>query len=181
MKFIETELSGAYIIELEPFMDFRGSFARTFCAREFRKYGLKENMVQSNLSISTLKNTIRGMHFQIEGAQEAKLVRCIRGRILDVIIDIRKETSTFGKHISIELTETCGSMLYIPEGFAHGFLTLENECHVFYQVSNYYTPEKEFGIRWDDKFFGIKWSVDNPIVSEKDSNYPDFNPESFNK
>jgi dTDP-4-dehydrorhamnose 3,5-epimerase len=174
MKFTETSLKGAFIIELEPFTDNRGLFARTFCAKEFKEHGLEYNMVQSNLSVSNKKNTLRGMHYQVDGAEEAKLVRAIRGRILDVIIDLRKDSKTYGKHIMVELSETNNKMLYVPKNFAHGFLTLEDNCHVFYQVSNYYSSGKERGIRWNDPFFGISWPVKKPIISDKDAAHGDF-------
>jgi dTDP-4-dehydrorhamnose 3,5-epimerase len=175
MIFLETELKGAFIIQEEPFYDHRGSFSRTFCAREFSQHGLKERMVQSNLSITQKKNTLRGMHYQVEGAEEAKLVRCLRGRIFDVIIDLRPDSPTFGQHLSVELkADAPGKMLYVPEGFAHGFLTLEDDSHVFYQVSNFYSPGKERGLRWNDSFFKIEWPTSAPIVSSKDNGYPDF-------
>ncbi|MFC1735406.1 dTDP-4-dehydrorhamnose 3,5-epimerase [Candidatus Hydrogenedentota bacterium] len=174
MKFLETELKGAYTIALEPIHDHRGSFARGFCAQEFREHGLCDSMVQSNLSVSTRKHTLRGMHYQVDGAEEAKLVRCFRGSILDVIIDLRKGSNTFGQHIGVELTESNGNMLYVPEGFAHGFISLEDDCHVFYQVSNFYAPGKEKGIRWNDPFFNIEWPTDKPVLSDKDANHSDF-------
>ena len=174
MKFVETKLKGAFIIRLEPFIDHRGSFARTFCANEFAEHRLNTNMVQTNLSISKPKGTLRGMHYQIEGAEEAKLVRCIKGSILDTIIDLRNGSETYGEHVSVELTADNDTMFYVPEGFAHGFLTLEDDCHVMYQVSNFYTPGKERGIRWNDPSFNIDWGVDNQILSEKDSVLPDF-------
>lgn len=174
MKFIETILKGSYVIELEPYKDERGMFSRTFCSKEFKKYNLKNNMVQSNLSISYKKDTLRGMHYQVDGSEESKLVRCIKGKILDVIIDIRKDSSTFSKYVSLELSDDNNLMIYVPEGFAHGFLTLHDNCHVFYQVSNYYSPENERGIRWSDPFFNINWPVTNPIISYKDKNYKDF-------
>jgi len=176
MEFKETSLKGAFIIELRPFRDNRGVFARTFCANEFAAHGLRHNMVQSNLSITYKKNTIRGMHYQVNGAEEAKLIRCVRGRVLDAIIDIRPNSETFGRHIMLELDSksSCLQLLYVPENFAHGFLTLKDKCEVLYQVSNFYSPGKERGIRWSDPFFGIPWPTDNPIVSDKDANYPDF-------
>ncbi len=174
MKFIETKLIGAFIIELEPFHDHRGSFARTFCANEFAEHGLKENLVQTNLSISYPKHTLRGMHYQIEGAEEAKLVRCIKGHILDSIIDLRNDSPTYCEHVSVELTGDNNRMFYVPEGFAHGFVTLEDNCHVMYQVSNFYAPGKERGIRWNDPMFNIQWGVEHPILSDKDSILPDY-------
>ena len=174
MKFITTEIEGLFIIETTPFTDHRGSFARLFCAREFKEAGLVDRFVQSNLSITTKKNTIRGMHYQVDGAEEVKLVQCTRGRIMDVVIDIRKSSETFGKHLVTELSEDSNRLLYVPQGFAHGFLTLEDNCHVTYQVSSFYSPGKEKGIRWNDPFFNIPWPVTDPVISEKDSNYPDF-------
>lgn len=174
MKFKETKIKNAYLIQSEPFQDHRGIFVRTFCSREFKKHGLQDNMVQSNLSISYKKNILRGMHYQIENAAEDKLVKCLKGSLLDVVIDIRKKSETFGKYIMVKLTDSNNLMLYIPKGCAHGFLTLENNCYVFYQVSNFYSPEKERGIRWNDPFFNIKWPIENPIISEKDASYENF-------
>ncbi len=179
MNFIQTELNGAHIIELEAHNDHRGAFARTFCAHEFEEKHLQTTMVQSNLSHSKMKNTVRGMHYQIGDAQEAKLVRCVHGRILDVIIDLRRHSDSFGRHIKIELTDGNNRMLYVPEGFAHGFITLTDDCHVFYQVSNFYSPEKERGIRWNDPYFAIDWPCENPIISEKDQSYGDFHAENL--
>ena len=174
MQFKELELQGAYLVSTEPRRDDRGSFERSFCANEFKNHGLNSVMVQSNLSKSAKKHTLRGMHFQQNGAEEAKLVRCIKGKIWDVIIDIRPSSKTYCKHFGVELTDSNNLMLYVPEGFAHGFITLENDCDVFYQVSNYYTPNSENGIRWNDKLFAIEWPTNNPIISEKDSQHPDY-------
>ncbi|MHA2174307.1 MAG: dTDP-4-dehydrorhamnose 3,5-epimerase [Candidatus Hodarchaeales archaeon] len=174
MKFIETKLDGAYIIELEPFTDHRGTFARTFCKREFQEQGLNSNMVQTNLSVSYYKHTLRGLHYQSDGGEEDKLVKCIKGRFLDVILDVRKDSRTFGKYEMVELTESNDKMVYLPRGCAHGSITLEDNTQMIYQVSNYYDPEKEKGIRWNDPSFMIKWPIDNPILSEKDANWNDF-------
>lgn len=174
MKFIETKLAGAYIIELEPFIDLRGSFARTFCANEFAEHGLNSNMPQSNLSISGPKFTLRGMHYQIDGAEEAKLLRCQKGAILDTIIDIRKDSPTYCQWLQVELTDKNNRMLYVPEGFAHGFITLEEDCEVFYQVSEFYTPGKEKGIRWNDPLFNISWPTAEPVLSEKDAKHQNY-------
>ncbi|MBD3637574.1 MAG: dTDP-4-dehydrorhamnose 3,5-epimerase [Crocinitomicaceae bacterium] len=174
MKFTESHLKGAFIIELEPMIDDRGSFARAFCANEFKEHGLNTVMPQSNLSVSTKKYTLRGMHYQINGAEEAKLIRCQKGAILDTIIDIRKDSETYCQHLQIELTDKNNTMLYVPEGFAHGFITLEDNCEVFYQVSEFYTPNKEKGIRWNDPLFNIQWPTDNPVLSDKDRKHPDF-------
>ena len=174
MKFTETKLKGAFIVELEPFKDLRGSFARTFCANEFGAHGLNTVMPQSNLSISGPKYTLRGMHFQLDGAEEAKLMRCQKGAILDTIIDIRKDSPTYCEWIQVELTDKNNTMLYVPEGFAHGFITLEENCEVFYQVSQFYTPGKESGIRWNDPLFNINWPTNEPILSEKDEEHKDY-------
>lgn len=174
MLFTETKLKGAFIIDLEKRQDERGFFARTYCADEFAKHGLHTSMPQSNMSLSKFKDTIRGMHYQIDGAEEAKLIRCTKGGILDVIIDIRKSSATYCQHIAVELTEENHRMLYVPEGFAHGFITLTDDVEVSYQVSQFYTPGKEKGIRWNDTVFGIQWTTNSPIVSEKDAVHPDF-------
>lgn len=174
MKFTETKLKGAFIIELEPFVDLRGSFARTFCANEFAAHGLNTVMPQSNLSISKPKYTLRGMHYQVDGAEEAKLLRCQKGAIIDTIIDIRKDSPTYCEYLQVELTDKNNTMLYVPEGFAHGFITLEEDCEVFYQVSEFYTPGKEKGIRWNDPLFNITWPTNEPVLSDKDAAHPDY-------
>jgi dTDP-4-dehydrorhamnose 3,5-epimerase len=174
VKFWPTTLADAFIIEAEPHADQRGSFARTFCAREFARAGLATEFVQSNISISAHNGTLRGMHFQRGSDAEDKLIWVSTGRILDVIIDIRPSSPTFGKHLKVELARDNNLMLYVPRGFAHGFLTLVDDCHVIYQVSNFYSPEHEGGIRWNDPFFGIEWPITNPIISPKDAGYPDF-------
>ncbi len=174
MKFTETKLKGAYIIDLEKREDSRGFFARTFCADEFARVGLKGQWVQGNMSLSKTKYTLRGMHYQTGGAEEAKLIRCTRGSIWDTIIDLRKNSATYCQYISVELTSDNYTMLYVPEGFAHGFITLEDNIEVSYQVSQFFTPGKEKGIRWNDPLFGIKWPSFSPILSEKDAEHPDF-------
>jgi dTDP-4-dehydrorhamnose 3,5-epimerase len=174
MIFTETKLKGAFIVDLQKREDERGFFARTYCADEFAKHGLSINMPQSNMSLSKEKGTLRGMHFQVDGAEEAKLIRCTRGAILDVIIDIRKDSATYCQHIAVELTDLNHRMLYVPEGFAHGFITLTDNVEVAYQVSQFYTPGKEKGIRWNDPLFEIEWPTKNPIISEKDAVHPDF-------
>lgn len=176
MIFTETKLAGAFILDLEKRGDHRGFFARTFCANEFEEYGLRTNFVQANMSKSLEKYTLRGMHYQVDGAEEAKLIRCTRGRILDVIIDMRSDSKTFCDHIAVELTEDNFRQLYVPEGFAHGFLTLEDEIEVTYLVSQFYSPGKEKGIRWNDPLFNIDWPIDAPVLSEKDANHENFVP-----
>ncbi len=174
MIFTETKLKGAFIIDIEKREDERGFFARTFCANEFEKYGLNTVMPQTNMSLSKFKNTIRGMHYQIDGAEEAKLIRCTKGAILDVIIDIRKDSATYCQHIAVELSDANSRMLYVPEGFAHGFCTLTDNVEVNYQVSQFYSPGKERGIRWNDPLFSIQWPTQNPVISEKDAVHADY-------
>ena len=174
MKFTESPLKGAYIIELSPCEDERGHFMRSFCAEEFKKRGLKHIMVQSNVSLSRKKNTLRGMHFQQNGHEEVKLIRCTRGRILDTIIDLRKDSPTYCQHFSIELSANGFKTLYIPENFAHGFITLEDNSEIFYQVSAFYSSGNEDGIRWNDPLFKIEWPTDEPIISEKDNAHKNY-------
>lgn len=177
MIFIQTGLKGAYRIELEKFGDDRGFFARTFCQREFTKMGLNPRFVQCNTSVSMKKGVLRGMHYQATPHEEAKLVRCTRGAIWDVIIDLREGSETFGQWVSEELTHSNGRMLYVPEGFAHGFLTLSDDTEVLYQMSEFHMPGYAKGVRWDDPAFGITWPGKVALISEKDRNYPDFRPD----
>lgn len=190
MRFIETGLKGAFIIEPEPAEDHRGFFARIFCEEEFRKHGIDFKVVQCNISYNKRKGTLRGMHFQAPPYEEAKLVRCIKGAIYDVIIDLRRESPTFKKWIAVLLRSyesspnmadlslclkpPAGSMLYIPKGFAHGFQTLEDDTEIFYFMSEFYHPEYGRGLRWNDPAFGIKWPISEIIISKKDQTWPDF-------
>lgn len=178
MIFKETKIKGAYIIEIEKIEDERGFFARSFCLKEFEKYGLTPRVAQCNVSFNRKGGTLRGMHYQIPPYWEAKLIRCTRGKIYDVIIDLRHGSDTFRAWLSVELSAEDYKMLYIPEGFAHGFQTLEDNTEVFYQMSELYHPECARGIRWDDPAFGIRWPLANPIISEKDRLYPLFNYEN---
>lgn len=155
-------------------MDQRGFFMRTFCRDEFNSNGLFSDFVQSNASHSNVQYTLRGMHYQVNGTEETKLVRCSRGKIQDVIIDLRPESDTFCHYISVELSEDNYTMLYVPIGFAHGFLTLEPVCDVLYMVSNFYSPENERGVRWNDSAFNIKWMAEPKFISEKDAHHKDF-------
>ena len=162
------------MIELEPTEDERGFFARTFCRKEFQDHDLNPDLIQCNISYNKKKGTLRGMHYQIAPYQEAKLVRCARGAIYDVIIDLRLESPTFKQWIAEELTAETHHMLYVPEGFAHGFQTLEDNSEVFYQMSEFYHPECTRGIRWNDAAFSIEWPLTEVIISAKDLSYPDF-------
>lgn len=174
MIFTETSLPGAYVIEPELQQDERGVFARTFCSREFAEYGLNPNLVQCNISFNRNRGTLRGMHFQAPPHEEAKLVRCTLGAIYDVIVDIRPQSPTFRQWLGVELSAANRKMLYIPEGLAHGFLTLEDDTEVFYQMSEFYHPECARGIRWDDPVFGIRWPDAPRVISAKDQQYPGY-------
>jgi len=171
MIFKETSLKGAYIIEIEPLEDERGFFARSFCRKEFEEHSLNFSIVQCNLSYNKKKGTLRGMHYQIAPHKEAKLVSCIKGAIYDVIIDLRPDSSTFCQWFAVELTAENHRMLYVPEGFAHGFQTLKDDTVAFYQMSEFYHPECARGVRWNDPAFGVDWPLPNPIMSNKDMNY----------
>lgn len=175
MKFTELELAGAWIIEPELVSDARGFFARTWCAREFEEHGLNPRLVQCNVSFNELVGTLRGMHYQAPPHEEAKLVRCTHGRIYDVIVDLRRESPTFAKWVAIELSARNRRMLYVPEGFAHGFQTLESASEVTYQMSEFYVAESARGVRWDDPALAIEWPFAEPrSISEKDNSYCDF-------
>ena len=174
MLFTPTELQGAFLIEPEPHADFRGFFARTWCEEEAAAHAVNPRVVQCNISFNHKKGTLRGMHFQKPPFGEAKLVRCTKGAIHDVIIDLRPESPTFKRHVGAVLTADNRRMLYIPEGFAHGFQTLENNTEVFYQMSQFYSPEHAAGVRWNDPAFGIQWPIPEPIILERDGSYADF-------
>ena len=174
MRFIETELKGAIIVEPELIEDDRGFFARAWCKKEFEQHELLMDLVQCNISFNRRKGTLRGMHFQVAPNEESKLVRCTRGAIYDVIIDLRPYSPTFKKWISVELTAENRKMLFIPEGYGHGFITLADNTEVFYQMSEYYAPESARGVRWNDPAFDIDWPHEVSVISEKDQRYPDF-------
>jgi len=174
MIFTKTNLEGAFIIEIQRLEDERGFFARTFCQREFREHGLNPSLAQCNISYNKVKGTLRGMHFQKTPSQEAKLVCCVQGAIQDVIIDVRPNSSTFMKYFAIRLMSTVHNALYVPEGFAHGFLTLEAETHVFYQMSEFYAPDAASGFRWNDPAINIEWNDEIHMISERDANLPNF-------
>jgi dTDP-4-dehydrorhamnose 3,5-epimerase len=174
MRFIETKLKGAFIIEPEKLEDERGFFARSFCRNEFKEHGLNDNLAQCNISFNKSKGTMRGMHLQVPPKAEAKLVRCTMGAIYDVIVDLQKDSSTYKKHIGVTLTPENRKMLYVPEGFVHGFITLEDNTEVFYQMSEFYAPEFTIGYRWNDPAFNIDWPIEVKVVSDRDRDYPDF-------
>jgi dTDP-4-dehydrorhamnose 3,5-epimerase len=174
MIFTTTKLMNAYFIEPEKKCDARGFFARVWCQKEFAEHGLISHLVQINMSYNKQWGTLRGMHYQAEPFQESKLVRCTRGAIYDVIIDLRQHSPTYRQWLGVKLTADDYKMLYVPEGFAHGFQTLEDNTEVVYQVSEFYAPQSEGGVRYDDPAFGIVWPVEVQVISDKDRNWPDY-------
>ncbi|MBL7700270.1 MAG: dTDP-4-dehydrorhamnose 3,5-epimerase [Chitinophagaceae bacterium] len=172
MIFSPTPLQGSYIIQPQRFSDERGWFARTFCGDEFRQIGHEDQWVQMNHSYTAKKGTIRGMHFQHPPFREIKLVRCTRGKVFDVIIDIRKNSTTFLKWFGTELSAETMNMLYIPGGFAHGFQCLTDDCELVYLHSEFYRPGHEGGIRYDDKLVNIQWPEEVAVISKRDESHP---------
>jgi dTDP-4-dehydrorhamnose 3,5-epimerase len=172
--FIPMTLPGAWLIDLEPQVDERGFFARSWCSREFEAQGLNPRLLQCNVSYNHRRGTLRGMHYQDEPYGEAKLIRCTAGAVYDVVLDLRAGSPTFLCWEAAELTAQDHRLLYVPEGFAHGFQTLADDTEVFYQMSEVYRLGYARGVRWDDPVFGIRWPDGNPILSEKDRSYPDF-------
>jgi len=175
MKFQEAILKGVWLIDLNPHRDERGYFMRTACVDEFTRHSLNTQWVQSNLSFTANKGTLRGMHFQKQPSPEIKLIQCLTGVIQDVIVDIRKDSPTFGEWIAFELSEENSQALYVPEGFAHGFQCLSDDCRVAYQMSSFFVPELSGGVRWNDPDIEIKWPLDNPLVSVRDAGLPLLN------
>jgi dTDP-4-dehydrorhamnose 3,5-epimerase len=174
MEFRQTSLAGAYVIELEKHSDERGFFARAWCEREFREHGLATRIAQCSISSNKGKGTLRGMHFQIPPFAETKLVRCTKGALFDVIVDLRPESSTFRQWFGLELASDRGTMLYIPNGFAHGFQTLENDTEILYQMSEFYSPDHACGFCWNDPAFNIRWPLSVKTISERDLTFPSF-------
>jgi dTDP-4-dehydrorhamnose 3,5-epimerase len=172
MRFTETRLEGAFIIDVERREDERGFFARTFCAREFAEHGLNTNFVQCHTSYNRTRGTLRGMHYQARPAAESKLVRCTNGAIYDVIVDVRADSPTYLEHIAVELNAESRRQLYVPEMFAHGFITLTDEAEVAYQVGAFYSPEHERGLRYDDPALGIEWRTLVRVISRRDLEWP---------
>ena len=175
MIFIETPLRGAFVIEIEPLHDDRGFFARTWCQREFEAHGLETRLVQCSVSFNTRAGTLRGLHYQAAPHEEVKVVRCTSGAVFDVIVDLRSESPTVAGHYSVTLSSANRRMLYVPQGFAHGFQTLENDTEVTYQISEFHQPESARGVRWNDPAFGIVWpTTEQRRMNERDQTYPDF-------
>ena len=176
MRFVRLGIPGAFLVELEPHADERGFFARSFCSREFAEVGLETRLVQTSLSWNPRRGTLRGMHYQASPHDEAKLVRCVRGRIYDVIVDVREDSHIFRQHLGIELTAHERTAIYVPAGVAHGFLTLTDDCEVHYAMSEFHEPGAARGVRWDDPAFGIVLPELVRVISERDAGYPDLLP-----
>ena len=174
MRFLETKIPGVFEISIEPKSDERGFFARSWCAQEFESHGLNPKLVQCSISFNSHKGTLRGVHYQVAPYQEAKLVRCTRGAIFDVAIDLRPHSRTFKSWVSAVLTAELRNALYVPEGCAHGFLTLEDNTEVFYQMSEIFNADSARGVRWDDPAFQIAWPAKVQQISERDRTCPDF-------
>ncbi|MFQ5470894.1 MAG: dTDP-4-dehydrorhamnose 3,5-epimerase [Gammaproteobacteria bacterium] len=175
MRITETQLRGVFVVDLEKVQDHRGFFSRVFCAKEFQECGLCDRYVQANIAFNNLANTLRGMHYQAPPFQEVKLVSCTKGAIFDVVIDLRPESETYKQWFGIELNEDNYRMLYVPKDFAHGYQTLTDGSQVFYQVSQYYSPAYERGVRWDDPAFGVDWpAATKRIISAKDKSWINF-------
>lgn len=178
MLFTGTRLAGAFVVDLEPRRDERGFFARAFCEQEFARHELPTRYPQSNLSRNARRGTLRGMHYQAVAVPEAKLVRCARGAIFDVIVDLRKGSPTRMQWIGVDLSAESGRALFVPGGFAHGFVTLQDDTDVFYQMSEVYRPDGARGFRWNDPKFAIAWPLQPTVVAPRDAGYPDFDAQA---
>jgi dTDP-4-dehydrorhamnose 3,5-epimerase len=174
MRFTETELSGAFVIEGEPIGDERGQFVRIFCSQEFKGHGLNGDVTQCSVSVNRVRGTLRGMHFQLAPHAECKLVRCLRGAIYDVIVDLRPDSPTYARWTAVELAQGSDRLVYVPEGMAHGFQTLQDDTEVAYQMSHGFSPAHYRGVRYDDPAFAICWPLPVTCVSDRDRGYPDF-------
>lgn len=172
MKFTALPLAGLCTIDLKVLKDDRGAFARTFCKKEFEQIGHTKEFVQLNQSWNIKKGTVRGMHFQKPPFTEVKLIRCIKGAVMDVVIDLRKDSPTFLQHVAVELSEENKTMIYVPEGFAHGFQTLSDNTELLYHHTEYFVPDSEGGLRYNDPFLNIKWQLPVTVISDKDKNHP---------
>lgn len=174
VKFTETSLPGAFVIDLEPHQDERGFFARTFCAAEFEKHGLDARVVQCNLSSNLKAGTLRGMHFQAPPMSEAKLVRCVRGAIHDVVVDLRPQSATYRQSFAVELSRENRRALFVPDMFAHGFQTLTDDAEIEYQMSEFHSPTAARGFRYDDAAFVLRWPLPVSVISAQDLAWPPF-------
>jgi len=176
MRFTPAGLPDTVIVDIEERVDGRGLFARTFCEEEFASAGLPTRFVQSSVSFNAHRGTLRGLHYQVPPKAEGKLVRCTRGAVYDVVLDLRSSSPAYLRSISVELTAENRRALYIPPGCAHGFQTLLDDSEVLYLMTEFYAPETARGVRWNDPLFGIAWPIGNPTMSERDATYPDFQP-----
>lgn len=179
MIFTETKLSGAFLIDIKKIEDDRGFFGRSWCKREMEEHGLNNNVVNMNTSLSKFKGTLRGLHFQVMPYAEAKMIRCTRGSIFDIIVDLRPGSPTFKQWTGEVLTADNYKMLYSPEGFAQGFLTLEDNSEITYLTTDFYSPGSAKGVRWNDPAFKVKLPIEPVVISDQDKNWPDFDPEYF--
>lgn len=178
MIFTGTSIGGVIIVDIERHEDERGFFARTWCRREFETQGLNSDLVQCSMSSNRRRGTLRGLHYQAAPHQEDKLVRCTRGAVYDVALDLRHDSPTFMHHVAVELTESNARALFIPPGVAHGFQTLLDDTQLLYQMSEFYAPGYGRGVRWNDPAFGISWPIADPSLNDRDAGYPDFTPGS---
>lgn len=179
MKFVPTPLAGAFEIEIDRMEDMRGFFARLWCHEEFAAHGIAINIIQASLSYNAAAGTVRGLHFQLPPSREAKLVRCERGRIYDVIVDLRPNAPTYMRHFALTLDADRRNALYIPPGMAHGFQTLAAGSEVLYMMSDFYDAALQYGVRWNDAAFGIAWPISDITILPRDAAYPDFDPAAF--
>jgi dTDP-4-dehydrorhamnose 3,5-epimerase len=179
VKFTPMPIAGAFVVEIEPHEDERGMFARTFCEREFAAHGLRTRFVQCNLSVTRKRGMLRGMHLQAPPHEEAKLVRCVKGRVYDVTLDLRAGSATFMKWHPVELAAERRNAVYIPEGCAHGFQALTDDCELEYQISAEYSPGAKRGVRWDDAAFGIRWPLAHPVLAKDDIAFAPFDRDSW--
>ena len=176
MKFLETPIKGAHLIEFEPDADQRGFFARTWSHKDFDARGLNANVAESSLSFNRLRGTLRGLHYQVAPHEETKFIMCVRGAVYDVIVDLRKDSSTYLKWFGAELSIENRQMLYVPAGVAHGFITLQDSSYLHYQISGGYHASAARGVRWNDPAFGIDWPLQPKVIAERDRDYEDFQP-----
>lgn len=176
MIFAETKLPGVFVVDLEPREDSRGFFARAWCEHEFEEHGLETRLVQCNVSFNHRRGTVRGMHFQFPPHEEVKLVRCTRGAVYDALVDLRPESPAYLDWVGVELTADNRRMVYVPAGVAHGYQTLVDGTETFYQVSEFYAPEAEGGVRFDDPAFAVDWPLPAQVISDKDASWPDYAP-----
>jgi dTDP-4-dehydrorhamnose 3,5-epimerase len=181
MRFVSTGINGAFVIDIECHEDPRGFFARAFCAREFAEQGIAFNMVQASISWNRKKGTLRGLHYQAPPGREAKMVRCTRGAVFDVIVDLRPDSHSYLQHFSLTLSTENRLAMYIPPGVAHGFQTLVDDTEIFYHMSDYFDPAHARGVRWDDPAFGIKWPADERTINTRDATYAEFGPHATNE